>query len=287
METPRNARVRNPVSSGPSIVYHYTTMEGFLGIVGTRTLRATHLFFQNDASEFDAAREHARAALAAFALRSGPSKLRKELRSVLARLRRRSPARVHSFSFSRLGDDLNLWRTYARGGGAAIGLPRRELESHAAELGIRFGRCEYEMPRRRDWTADLVEAAVRAMREESAARPRAWTLVDEIEFQLDYQGSLVKNPTFRSEQEWRCVAFPDAMARPMPERFRTHGGRLVPYVEIRLPARKSFWRKARILLSPEASDELELRAVRRFLEVAVGTDVRVEASRVPLGRMAA
>jgi hypothetical protein len=284
-----HARDRHPVSSGdgPALVYHYTTMEGLLGIVGSRTLRATHLFFQNDASEFDAARDHAREALAAFALASRPSSLRKDLRNVLGRLARRHPARVHSFSFSRLGDDLNLWRNYARGGGAAIGLPKRELERHAEELGILFGRCGYDLPRRRDWTADLVGAAFRALRELSAARPRGWSIVDEIEFQLDYRGSLLKNPTFRSEQEWRCVVFPDAMARPMPERFRAHGGRLVPFVEIPLPARKSFWREARILLSPEASDELELRAVRRFLEVAVGTDVRVEASRVPLGRVAA
>lgn len=278
-----------PSGDGPALVYHYTPMAGFHGILQSGVLRATHLFFQNDASEFGAARESAREALQAFAAEAGPSKLRHDLRRVLARLGRRYPVRVYSFSFSGLGDDLNLWRTYARGGGVAIGLPRRELEAHASKLGILFGRCEYELPRRRDWMGDFLQSAVHELRDGKAARPRGWTLVDEVEFQLDYQGSLLKNPMFRSEQEWRCVAYPDAMKRALEERFRTHGGLLVPFVEFPLPPRnrKSFWRKARILLSPEASDELEQRAVRRFLEATVGADVRIDASGVPVRNVAA
>jgi hypothetical protein len=119
--------------------------------------------------------------------------------------------------------------------------------------------------------------------------PHGWTLVDEVEFQLDYQGSLLKNLMFRSEQEWRCVAYPDAMKRSLEEKFGTHGGLLVPFVEIPLPprSRRSFWRKARIVLSPEANDELEQRALRRFLDATVSAGVNVDVSRVPVRNVAA
>jgi hypothetical protein len=270
-------------------VYHYTTMEGFHGILGSRVLRATHLFFQNDASEFDTARECAREALADFASSAVPSKTRGDLRRVLERLGSRGPERVYSFSFSRLSDDLNLWRAYARGGGVAIGFPRRELERHVAKHGILFGRCEYEPQQSRDWMGRIVEGALSALRAGSSSRPAGWTLVDEVGFQLDFQGSLLKNPLFRSEQEWRCVAYPDAMTTTLPERFRVHGGRLVPFVEIPLPRtiQKGFWRKVRIVLSPESSDELERVSVRRFLRNAVGAEMEVMASRVPLRNVAA
>jgi hypothetical protein len=264
-------------------------MEGFHGILESGVLRATHLFFQNDASEFDTARECAREALAEFAASEAPSRIRSDLRRVLERLGPRYPQRVYSFSFSRLGDDLGLWREYARGGGVAIGLPRRELECHAGAQGILFGRCEYDAQRSRAWIGSIVEKALHAFREGRSARPRGWSFVDEVEFQLDFQGSLLKNPTFRSEEEWRCVVYPHAMAHSPRERYRVHGGRLIPFVEIPLPPRsqRMFWRGVRIVLSPESSDELEKASARRFLESAVGAEIEVAGSRVPLRNVAA
>jgi hypothetical protein len=264
-------------------------MEGFHGIFESRALRATHLFFQNDASEFDTARECAREELADFAASAAHSTIRGDLRRVLERLGPRYPQRVYSFSFSRLRDDLNLWRAYARGGGVAIGMPRVELESHLRKNGILFGRCEYDVRRSRDRMGALVESALTAFRASGASRPRGWTRIDEVEFQLDFQGSLLKNPMFSSEQEWRCLVFPEARPREIPERFRVHRGRLVPFVEIPLPPAKrtSFWRDVRIVLSPEASGDLERVAVRRFLESAVGAEIEVAVSQVPRRNVAA
>ena len=291
MGTRRNERYgRNAFFAGaPALVYHYTTMEGFHGIFGSRTLRATHLFFQNDASEFDTARECARQVLADFAASAARARILGDLRRVLERLGPRYPQRVYSFSFSRLRDDLNLWRAYARGGGVAIGVPRLQLESHVRKQGILFGRCEYDARRSRDRMGALVENALTAFRESSATRPPGWTRIDEVEFQLDFQGSLLKNPMFRSEQEWRCLAFPDAMTQEIPERFRVHRGRLVPFVEIPLPPSRNerFWSEVRVVLSPEASGDLEKVAVRRFLESAVGARIEVAGSRVPLRNVAA
>jgi len=264
-------------------------MEGFLGIFGSRKLRATHLFFQNDASEFDTARECAREALAEFAVSAARPRIRGDLRRVLDRLGPRYPQRVYSFSFSRLRDDLNLWRAYARGGGVAIGVPRRELESHVQKHGIHFGRCEYDARKSRERMGTIAENALAVFHEGSSKRPAGWTRIDEVEFQLDFQGSLLKNPMFRSEQEWRCLAFPDAMPHEIPEHFRVHRGRLVPFVEIPLPLarNKRFWSEVRVVLSPEASGDLERVAVRRFLESAVGAEIDVVGSRVPLRNVAA
>jgi hypothetical protein len=289
--TRRQARVgRNLLfEGGPALVYHYTTMEGFRGIFESRALRATHLFFQNDASEFDTARECAREALTEFAASAAPSRIRGDLRRVLERLGPRYPQRVYSFSFSHLRDDLNLWRAYSRGGGVAIGIPRLELEAHVRRHGVLFGRCEYDAGRSRERMGAIVEEALAAFRGKSAARPSGWTLVDEVEFQLDFQGSLLKNALFWSEQEWRCLAFPEATTRPFRECFRVHGGKLVPFIEIPLPPakRERFWSNVRVVLSPEASGDLENLAVRRFLESAVGREIEVLRSRVPLSSVAA
>jgi hypothetical protein len=48
-----------------------------------------------------------------------------------------------------------------------------------------------------------------------------------------------------------------------------------------------FWRGVRIVLSPESSDELEKASARRFLESAVGAEIEVAGSRVPLRNVAA
>jgi hypothetical protein len=43
-------KIRNS-KSFPEVLYHYTDARGFLGIIESGILRATHISFMNDASE--------------------------------------------------------------------------------------------------------------------------------------------------------------------------------------------------------------------------------------------
>jgi hypothetical protein len=60
--------IEDPEPPGPSslasglrprgLLYHYTTVDGFLGILDSDSLRATHIRYLNDSQEFIDALEH-------------------------------------------------------------------------------------------------------------------------------------------------------------------------------------------------------------------------------------
>jgi hypothetical protein len=135
------------------LVFHYTTIEGLLGILKSRSFFATHIRYLNDRSEL----EHGRRILLSFladkqggaAQATSPVSVSpKELTNFLVSLileQLDDSARIgeiYSVSFCGAKDQyefdnglLSQWRAYGTDGGVCIGLSRSKLKTSVEDFG--------------------------------------------------------------------------------------------------------------------------------------------------------
>jgi hypothetical protein len=115
----------------PDLLYHYTTMEGLLGIVRTGKLWLTHVKYLNDSREYEFLWQLLAARIERRFTSSGlPFELGQQKR-IEALLGFRAPIETFVCSFSDdHGDRLSQWRGYsANGTGFSIGLSGPMLEN--------------------------------------------------------------------------------------------------------------------------------------------------------------
>jgi len=106
------------------LLYHYTTLEGFVGILDSDNLRATHIRYMNDSKEFIDALEHLDGFIDEFDISLRPS-LRHYLNGAIRMFSGRHGAYVISFTDDEAqlmtrdispGDRLSQWRAYSGSG---------------------------------------------------------------------------------------------------------------------------------------------------------------------------
>jgi hypothetical protein len=129
MEHQETSQFVNPVRP-KGLLYHYTTLDGLIGILDTDCLRATHIRYMNDSKEFINALEHLDDIVNELppVLRPG---LKSFMSSVLPFIDGRNSAYIISFTDDNAqqtspnqcpGDRLSQWRAYSSNGkGVSMG----------------------------------------------------------------------------------------------------------------------------------------------------------------------
>lgn len=249
-------------------LYHYTTADGFKGIIESQDLWATSIYHLNDWTEF----EHGRDAF----IESAKALLKDEkvLDAVMQLLSylhdQHPPLFVCSFSAAKDGDDLTQWRAYSSEGGCAIGFPTARLLNETGMQRFDLLQCEYDTA----GVGKTVEGTVKIMGHiiEMAGGIRGFRsqflfndptkdglLALLLKFVAKY-----KHEAFITEKEWRLVHLLEPGEHP---RFRMSGNIQVPYVSFSLK-NEGLWKQAKIVLSPCLAETVERRrkSVQAFLE---------------------
>lgn len=158
------------------LLYHYTSLEGLIGIVNRKLIRATHVRYLNDISEIRNAFsiENTTALVEElFPRLDGPT--REKLRPMLAPSEDRYDAFIVSFTDDaaalginpqHIGDRLSQWRGYSGGsGGFGLGFDSKRIMDawdtcpiKEAGAGLYLLRCEYR-PEEKTKAAKNVGAA--------------------------------------------------------------------------------------------------------------------------------
>jgi hypothetical protein len=288
----------------PDILYHYTDAAGLKGIVESGVLRATHVAFMNDVTEYLHASllldEHVQ-------LESARTKDRLKL-SVLAEMRKwiaKRPENARPYfvvCFSTKENSLNQWRAYGRGeGGFSIGFDGHAL---AAQV-IKDGRLGFIAPviYDRDEQERFVEAFLAWVLDEYPRRAcryaganqdghrSAWT--QRMIEMLASVAPMMKNPAFFEEDEWRLIHLTHSQASV---RFLPKPTGLVPFVELKLGVPQSGTPYQVELLGRNLPDRLPIKVLwsgpgratdtsllagRTLLEQFSYDGVRLEASKIP------
>jgi len=224
------------MTDAPAILYHYTTLEGLLGILESRVLWATSIRHLNDSSEFrytvdlvrDVILDIPRGASGAYGRSLDP------FREALSGM---EEGTVYVSSFSAAPDLLSQWRAYGQPGiGVALGVRTTDLAQVAALSAYTLERCEYD----RDRQVAILQAALEAASSPPQPLPFGRNVLE--------CAPAFKHPSFSEEAEWRLVSGRPAAG---PLSFRRVGSLAVPYRRIPFTLRGAV-PLAEIVLAPSA-----------------------------------
>ena len=236
----------------PDLLYHYTSIDGLLGMVKDKMIYATDFRLVNDSSEL----AYAQGLIQDHIEKAHYPAVAEQLLNAcfVAGLLVTTAVSMHYLTcFCAEGDLLSMWRGYAggRGMGYALGFRREELANMAYCLpkgGQTVLPVEYRRERQNELVAKLLDGLASALLAATAGScVNARAICDRImthEMARDAHQLLArmmytfKNPVFKEEREWRLVVRSHLAFGPgsgsLINEFRADKGRLVPYVKVPL-----------------------------------------------------
>jgi hypothetical protein len=238
------------------MLYHYTSADGFKGIVESKTIFATDVRYLNDASELELAFDRLETIL---------EELGNEVPAVVERAldEIRDPTLRAQFffntvSFSTERNSLSQWRAYCPvEGGYALGFDKDGLAELCHAQHISLKQCIYKRAAQGDRIRKFVRRLGRIA--EAGGITDSSDLVQQALRFFDI-APLVKYPAFAEEQEWRIIAESHVDAH----QYRS-AKMLIPYVEIPLESDDVDFPLREVVIGPTAHATLAKRSAERFL----------------------
>ncbi|KAB1661366.1 DUF2971 domain-containing protein [Pseudoclavibacter sp. CFCC 13796] len=280
------------------MIYHYTSIEGLLGILSSCALWASDPLYLNDAQELIHGANLIRSLIdpdgapsdrSKGALASTPIEALKRLRSEID-TRYPTSGEVQTFhedeiylvSFTEVQDSLDMWRGYAPGRGFCIGFDEGTLLQACNVQSDEEAFETFHLAPRESlslWQSHigLDHSIVRVSYAESEFMDEIQRVCSQIKPayipRLSTSLAAIKDPAFKSEQEVRLIVNPTGDLSPRIS-LRTSPTNLVPYIPLEFPhaAIKS------IMVGPGPYAERS----RRSLEAYFSDGMRGEWSHVDL-----
>jgi hypothetical protein len=287
--------VRPLLKAPPSVIWHYTTGDGLIGILKSHTIFSTQISCMNDQSEFRYANGLYREALAAHP-RTGLSAdgqwaldklIAGETEAAGDAAAVRNKWFVSSFSAAR--DDLSQWRAYGGGeNGYAIGFKSEVIAATGRPQGSDLINVTYDQSQQRTLAAQVVAATIDFFTDGITKRRAPNRDLWAEEFYLvwsdytAYFAPLAKDQAFKGEQEWRVVHGLTEADRPGMKYFqRRHF--VSRHVPLRFPDGKGRLPIAEIIVGPARHKEVSRISVGDLLRTCgyADNEVKVETSPIP------
>ena len=281
--------------NSPSVLCHYTTVDGLTGILETRRFWATHAEYLNDKTELRYAIELVRKRLQARA-----EKEKGELFFFLQYAMHNfnlfeSKLDVYVSCFCEDEDLLSQWRAYgASGGGYAVcvspTLPPEEISvDRPAQIFLR--KVVYDMMEQEFFIDEAISCVCRALKEVRKTSSAVSDIEMTQKFVGNFRGLMLdcmwcfKDAAFSTEREWRFghVRRRDDLSEV---KFRSVKGALIPYVTLDLSSMytkgRGLIRISKIVHGPTLEPILTERSLQWLLARLGYTDTTVGGSKVPL-----
>lgn len=264
------------VSYEPNLLFHYTSTEGLVGIVTSKTFFMSDMMASTDQTE----------------IRYGLD-IVKDVRRQLLRKRGGDPFLepfltfketglgdswfVHAICFCAKDDVLTQWRGSSPAGGCAIGVDFKRLKRKATKGAI-LARMLYARDKQREIIRRIMNCGQRLYRRvEDKETDLRSDFLTEVWVRLLTSVSRFKHPAFSSEDEWRFFAPVNTSDAQM--RFRMRGNAVIPYNELSFASDHTLIRQIRC--SPGVWSGSALYGVNRLAK-SLGDHVQVTQSELPL-----
>ena len=254
-------------------LYHYTGIRGLLGIVDSRAVWASHIYYLNDSKEILHACEVLSHLLSYndTAVDAAEREFIDQFQNWLATFRR-DAFHIFVFSLSEERSLLSQWRSYTpHGKGVSLGFPPTVLDHVLSQPGFRIARCLYTDDEHRELMGSLVEKMLVTFRQRfptmdtTRAHPsqKFHPFLEEFRNDLLQVLAIVKHSAFREEREWRIVSpyFPKYTVADV--KFREGASMLLPYTELKLPDEGNLFEE--VILGPSQDTNLSFAALSAYL----------------------
>lgn len=273
-------------------LYHYTSLDGLLGILGSKTLRATHIAHLNDANELTLAVDLLEGAVRQrFQAPEVPAEDRKCLGQLLEWIEHRFLLEhlLFTCSFTEAGNLLSQWRAYCPpSAGVSLGFHASELLAAADSQGFQLVKAIYD----RDLQLLLVNEwldvvlATKQDKEDSKCHPSQSYhphFRDNEEAFLQVAARM-KHRGFAEEREWRLISKVGRDLQDPKLKFRAGKTRLIPYIEFVPPmTREHTTSLCHVYIGPAQDHNISFSAIASFISNSRTRVTRgIEACGIPL-----
>jgi len=260
--------------SPPRIIYHYTDINGLLGLIVTGEIWATHVSRLNDASEY----HHGIKVVADCVPNAMPTSSKPLVDKILSEFKR---VDTYVASYSTKHDLLSQWRSYSGGkAGYCFGLATDGIATLDASTPL-LEPVIYKDSLAQQVISKMVNRVDEYLRNNQFGEVEVGFLLGMVGRTLANLACTIKHPKFEEENEYRQFYQPGATSLQLEKKFRSGRFGLTPYVEVpfkekgRLPLRS-------VTISPCQDAELEMYTVKMLLEKYSYTNVEVLVSAIPL-----
>lgn len=255
-------------------LWHYTTADGFLGILEQKELWCTNLLCMNDSSELKYSRElFLELILSRTRSRSSGAHLFELIHQEIE-FSLKFMSEVYSASFCGEGDRLAQWRGYSSGGGFSIGFSANDLVELAGRQGFELVKVIYDEevqvklvndfldsiadnPEIRDISPAALDKAILS----GLLTDGPKELVEEVAAGVARLSPRIKNPVFRDEDESRLISIPGLIDASS---VRVRKGRFslatyAPFKLIKFPL-------AAVIVGPAREQQLNVMAANHLVD---------------------
>ena len=258
----------------PSILFHYTTPIGLLGISQSKKIWATDLRFLNDKKEFQHSLDITHSILEGFfKVDDNPKKLKGLNYDFIEHLRinlgKKWNPEVYVASFTEEGDLLSQWRGYCPNGGFSIGFNYGLLSRIAEKHDSFLLPCVYDFKIQTKILEELLLSHSKKYDESIKDNDQiksdelAHSISNEFIISLFALAPMLKHESFKEEKEWRIVS---SNLRIAPDiRFRANESNIIPYIEISLCQRDEEIEFREIFIGPSSINDYSKEAVLQLV----------------------
>jgi hypothetical protein len=259
-------------------LYHYTDLNGFLGIFNTNSLWASNAFFLNDSSEINYGLNLSYPLFNEFYLSIKSEKAKEILKKfhenyvgfVLN-------SNLFLISFCESGDLLSQWRGYApNNDGVSV---RFNLPVMRTLSEVNLYKVIYDTDNQIkiitylfDLLKDLIEYFERTKTISFLHYFNSWiTIFTTLILTL-------KDSSFSEEKEWRLIYNYDAIGNNKKIEYRTKNGYILPYIKIE--KLKLLDLVSGIIIGPSSNSKILEKSIAYFLEMN-NHNIAINQSKVP------
>ena len=257
-----------------STIYHYTDVNGLIGILTSGCIRATHVNRLNDASEnkhgFELVREHVR--------KNTPEASSPLFQRVLSEFQ---SADTYVASYSTENDQLSQWREYT---GSQVGYSLGFETNQMATIDDKLPSLEaviYEENKVRILLDRLLEQVDDFFLNNSFGEVETGYALGTVSAMLNIIACITKHPKFEEENEYRHIYQPEKTGLKLSPFFKSGRFGLTPYVEITFLTKNIVPLKS-ITISPCQDFDLEKRELEIFLHNQGYENIEIIKSLIPL-----
>ena len=256
-------------------LYHYTTQKGFLGIIDTKCIFATNLYYMSDAMEMKHAVSVACNAFDKFSndkdrLLAGCAVFCKNKLEALEEFP------IYACCFSEERDLLSQWRGYAGECGLSLCFDPSKLSEVSVSNNFRLRKCIYDLDEQYLIASNAVQNCLNVFQQRNPESDPIKSCIKAFDvFVDDYYnwGPLFKHESFREEKEWRLLSAIQSY-RSANVKFRAGKHCIIPYAAVKLDIEYSKGQSDGrtqlgfydILIGPTPIKELPWKAVMQLCE---------------------
>lgn len=285
------------------MLYHYTSQQGLLGILRSRSIWASSVRFLNDYSEFYHALRHAREIAWQYFHEQ------EDYLEYFGFLLQRSignirPGNVFVSSFSEKPDLLSQWRGYCpEGNGFCLGFDRVLLEKYCQEKGIILAKCLYGGESQNEEVKSVIASGVAIFpgMKLTYAEFSKLSIKDKLIALEDYRKEIdgpfaeqadealsviresliemaprFKHQGFHEEAEWRIIA--GDMNGPIE--FRSGSSYLIPYISLSVLLDNAPMLRE-VIVGPNPNQDRASASLKMALDHSGFGSAKVTLSKVP------